>query len=334
MTRSPGPGHGTALVDQDERTGRCVRAEILARDVPLEIFEDGKRNLGGRERCSLLAAVGNPEDSDTVDYGRPANLAQTDEQVVGGVGHERQQDGTGVGGRRQHVLRLGVVDSWPVEVGCGVPSVEHTGGWLAGRKNRPERNRVTITHTSKTLKWVCPVGAGMPGAVYLHGDTVTLQTLAEEDVPFLTELVNHPDVWPNLSQYAPVTQRDEQQWLESLSDSDEVHLLVCVENEPMGIVGLNDLNATWGTAELGYMLHPDHWGNGYMTDAARRLVRYGFDQRRLHKVAANAFATNPASQRVLEKVGFEQEGHFREHVYIDGEYVDVYRYGVLSEHLE
>lgn len=173
----------------------------------------------------------------------------------------------------------------------------------------------------------------MPGPVFLRGEDVTLHTIEDADVPFLTDLVNHPEVWPHLAQYAPLSEGQEQQFVDSLADTEDVHVLVCVEGEPAGIVGMNDLEATLGNAELGYMLHPDHWGKGYMTDAARRLARYGFEDRRLHKVYANAFETNPASQRVLEKVGFEREGTLREHAFVRGEHVDVYRYGLLESDL-
>lgn len=171
----------------------------------------------------------------------------------------------------------------------------------------------------------------MPGPAFLHGEDVTLCVPGEGDIEFLTELVNHPDVWPSLAAYEPRPADEERAFVESLSDSEDVHLLICVDGDPKGIVGLNDVRPTWGLAELGYMLHPDAWGSGYTTDAARRLVRYAFEDRRLHKVKANAFDTNPASQRVLEKVGFSQEGTFREHAYVRGEYVDVHRYGLLAE---
>lgn len=171
----------------------------------------------------------------------------------------------------------------------------------------------------------------MAGPVFLRGEDVTLRPPGEGDVPFLTELVNHPDVWPSLAAYEPQTEDEEAAFVESLADSDDVHLLICADDEPVGIVGLNDVRPVWGLAELGYMLSPDAWNNGYATDASRRLVRYGFEDRRLHKVKANAFGTNPASQRVLEKVGFEEEGVFPEHAFVRGEYVDVHRYGLLAE---
>lgn len=174
----------------------------------------------------------------------------------------------------------------------------------------------------------------MPGPIFLRGEEVTLHPVGDDDVEFLQELVNHPDVWPNLFHTGPKTEAEEREFVESMGESDDVHLLICPDDDPVGILGLNGLNEVWGLAELGYMLVPEAHGNGYATDAARRLVRYAFEDRRLHKVKANAYAHNAASRRVLEKVGFEQEGVFRDHAYVRGEYVDVYRYGLLAEEFE
>lgn len=171
----------------------------------------------------------------------------------------------------------------------------------------------------------------MPGPVFLRGDEVTLHPQGEEDVEFLLELLNHPDVWPSLASYEPTTEAEEREWVENVGDHDGVHLLICADGEPVGTMGLNQIRETWGLAELGYMVAPDAQGNGYATDAGRRLVRYGFEDRRLHKIKANAFGTNPASQRVLEKIGFEKEGVFEDHAYVRGEYVDLHRYGLLAE---
>ena len=100
--------------------------------------------------------------------------------------------------------------------------------------------------------------------------------------------------------------------------------------ERVGTIGLHDVTATHGNGEVGYFFAPDAWGNGYATDATRTVVEYAFGERRLQKVYARAFAFNDASQRVLEKVGFEREGVHRDQVFVDGEFVDVYRFGVLA----
>ncbi len=94
------------------------------------------------------------------------------------------------------------------------------------------------------------------------------------------------------------------------------------------------VNDRWGTAEIGYMIAPDEWGNGYATDALRTLTAHAFRERRIHKLSAQVYETNDASQRVLEKAGYSQEGIFREEAFVDGEYVDVHRYGLLAEEFD
>ncbi|CCQ34716.1 putative acetyltransferase protein [Halorhabdus tiamatea SARL4B] len=174
----------------------------------------------------------------------------------------------------------------------------------------------------------------MPGHTFLRGEAVTLRPIEEDDATFLAETINHPDVWPSLGAYKPLNHSQEREWIESLGESDDVHLLVCAEDEPVGTVGLNGINDVWGTAELGYYLHPDAQGNGYARDAAERIVRYGFEDHRLAKVYANVYAGNDASQGVLESVGFKREGVFRDHAHVRGERVDVYRYGLLAEEFD
>ena len=65
-------------------------------------------------------------------------------------------------------------------------------------------------------------------------------------------------------------------------------------------------------AEIGYDLAPEWWGKGVMTEAAGAALRFGFDVLGLHTVEANIHPDNTGSRRVLEKLGFVQEGYFRE----------------------
>lgn len=172
----------------------------------------------------------------------------------------------------------------------------------------------------------------MPGPRYLRGDRVDLHVIGEGDLEFLYGVVNDPNVWRALQQSEPQTMADEREFYEHVVNGDgETHLLVCHERTPVGIVGLNGIDPDWGVAELGYYVEPDSHGHGYATEAVELLVDYAFDQRRLEKLKANAIATNEGSQRVLEKNGFVEEGRFREHAYVDGERVDVVRYGLLAD---
>ncbi|WP_128223552.1 GNAT family N-acetyltransferase [Halobacteriaceae archaeon SHR40] len=174
----------------------------------------------------------------------------------------------------------------------------------------------------------------MPGPLFCEGDTVELRPVEESDVAFLQRLVNHPRVRAGIGNSDPISRAEEAAWIESTAEDDDIHLLICVDGDPVGSLGLFIERPTWGTAEVGYSLMPDHWNNGYATDALRRLCAYGFDERRLHKIVGRAYETNPASSRVLEKVGFEQEGVLRREAFVQGEHVDLHRYGLLAEEFD
>ena len=169
----------------------------------------------------------------------------------------------------------------------------------------------------------------MPGPVFLDGERVALRTVEEEDLDFLQRNVNDPDVWRSIGTVSPVNAEQEREWFEGIGD-DGVSLLICAEGEPVGMAGLSDVLETWGRAEVGYWVTPEARSEGYATEATDLLVGYAFDQRRLNKVIANAFDFNAGSRRVLEKVGFTEEGLHREEAFVDGAFVDIHRYGLLA----
>ncbi len=170
----------------------------------------------------------------------------------------------------------------------------------------------------------------MPGPLFLDGENVGLRTIEHEDVEFLQSLINNPTVRQSIQSVDPMTNQQEAEWIESLGEIDGWHFLVCDGETPVGTIGLNNYDDVWGVAEAGFMIAPEHWDRGYATDALDRLCKYGFAERRLNKVVAKAYETNPASQRVLEKVGFTEEGLLRNEAFVEGEYLDVHRYGLLA----
>lgn len=96
----------------------------------------------------------------------------------------------------------------------------------------------------------------------------------------------------------------------------------------LGIVGLN-IDKRNNKADLGYWIGRAYWGQGYCTEAAARVVQYAFEQLKLNKVFAAALTRNPASSRVMEKIGMKFEGILREHLCKEGQYEDVKCYGLL-----
>jgi RimJ/RimL family protein N-acetyltransferase len=82
-------------------------------------------------------------------------------------------------------------------------------------------------------------------------------------------------------------------------------------------------------AEVGYWLAKPFWGRGVMTAVVQRVCRHAFDELGLVKITAHVFAHNPASARVLEKCGFQEEGFLRKHFLKDGQFVDARLFGLL-----
>ncbi len=90
-------------------------------------------------------------------------------------------------------------------------------------------------------------------------------------------------------------------------------------------------NPTHNRAELGYWIGVPYWGQGFATEAAQRVLKYGFEERALNRIFACYFVNNPASRRVQEKAGMRFEGIHRQEVLKAGAYVDVGVCALLSE---
>ena len=83
---------------------------------------------------------------------------------------------------------------------------------------------------------------------------------------------------------------------------------------------------------MGYSLAKSRWGKGYMTEAAKRLIRYGFEELSLDVLMIRTSDTNRRSQRVIEKCGFQYEGTLRRaYRTFDGGMREVRCYSMLKE---
>ncbi|MEV0808073.1 GNAT family protein [Micromonospora sp. NPDC050200] len=98
----------------------------------------------------------------------------------------------------------------------------------------------------------------------------------------------------------------------------------------VGDVVLSWTSAAHRQGEIGYVLHPDHAGHGYATEAARELLRLGFDGLGLHRIVGRLDARNTASARVLERLGMRREAHLRENELVKGEWTDEAVYALLA----
>lgn len=98
----------------------------------------------------------------------------------------------------------------------------------------------------------------------------------------------------------------------------------------IGDIGVN-LHDNLMQAEIGFSLATAHQGNGYATEALHRMLEHLFADRRLHRISAECDARNLRSARLLQRLGFHQEGFRRAHTWIKGEWTDDVLFGLLIE---
>ncbi len=168
----------------------------------------------------------------------------------------------------------------------------------------------------------------------IETERLILSQLEERDVPFIVEYLQHriySDLTSNIPY--PYTESDARFWLKMSKDTFEENTgytfgIRNKEGHIMGAIGLHDREDD--KAELGYWLGIPHWNKGYVTEAAKAIVDFGFNELGFHKIFATHFLHNPASGRIMEKIGMVQEAVLIQEIKKDGEYFDLVRYSIFN----
>jgi [ribosomal protein S5]-alanine N-acetyltransferase len=99
----------------------------------------------------------------------------------------------------------------------------------------------------------------------------------------------------------------------------------------VGSISLREIDPVHLQAELGYWIGVPYWNQGYATEASRAMIGLGFERLGLNRIYAHHMARNPASGRVLERIGMRCEGVLRQRVRKWGRFEDVVIYSVLRD---
>lgn len=123
-------------------------------------------------------------------------------------------------------------------------------------------------------------------------------------------------------------------WLKGRRDLWEkrevVSYAVCIKqtDELIGCVGLR-VNRHDNNAALGYWVGYPYWNQGYCTEASKQLLTFAFENLNLHRIHSCYFSRNPGSGKVMQKLGMQYEGEFKQHAFKDGHYEDLIYYGLV-----
>jgi len=170
----------------------------------------------------------------------------------------------------------------------------------------------------------------------LETSRLKLRPYTEADIAPLLPLIGAREVAATTLRIPhPYTELDARAFLEMARDGNRIWLAIALRSDGRQIGGMGlVVDPQHQHAELGYWLGVPYWHQGYATEAARAMLRYGFEDLGLHRIFASHFKHNPASGNVLRKLGMRYEGCQREHLQKWGEFVDSELYGILRSDWE
>lgn len=170
--------------------------------------------------------------------------------------------------------------------------------------------------------------------VFIRGDRLYLRPLDAEDLERCMRWINNPEILRFLGRRFPMGREQEKEWIgNQYKDEREINLAIVLDADDrhIGNCGLFDIDYVDRCGEFGILIgEPDVWQQGYGTEAARRLVEYGFRQLGLHRIELEVYAFNARARRSYEKVGFRVEGTKRESYYWNGQFHDALTMSILA----
>ena len=131
----------------------------------------------------------------------------------------------------------------------------------------------------------------------------------------------------------PYSEQDGMDFISSMLSANETETFafaITLDDKAIGSIGVfRQQNIHRQTAEMGYYIAEEYWGNGIMTDAVKQICEYVFENSDILRIYAEPFAHNIGSCRVLEKAGFKYEGTLRSNAVKNGKVVDMKMYSRL-----
>lgn len=177
-------------------------------------------------------------------------------------------------------------------------------------------------------------------SAFLKGTKIYLRAISVDDATAsYLSWINDPEVTKGLvTGVYPSNMQDLVNYLSSVSQNANAHMFaICdLDNHThVGNIKLDSIDPIGRTGELGIMIgDQNYWGKGVGTEACKLLLNYAFDTLNLRKVSLTVFDNNPGAIRLYQKIGFQEEGRLRKHIFADGEYFDKLWMGIFKEEVK
>ena len=170
----------------------------------------------------------------------------------------------------------------------------------------------------------------------LQSERLSFREINENDIPEVMELRGNAETMKFIPR--PLVTNAEEALahittiLSKKEEGDAINWVITEKGNDslIGIIGFFRTQHENFRSELGYMVLPQHHNKGYVTEAIKTILNYGFNTLNLHSVNAIIDPNNFASARVLEKNNFRKEAHFIEDFFWNNEFISSAHYGILK----
>ena len=164
---------------------------------------------------------------------------------------------------------------------------------------------------------------------------VYLRPMTYADTDLIVAWRNSNDVRKNFIYQGIFTRESHENWIRTMVETGKVvQMMICLrENDTaIGSVYIRDIDKQHSKAEYGIFIGEAYCrGKGIGTVAAKLMIRYSFEELKLHRLFLRAYADNTQAIRSYEKAGFVKEAYLRDDVCIDGKFRDIVLMAVLNK---
>ena len=171
---------------------------------------------------------------------------------------------------------------------------------------------------------------------FIEGDRIDLVAQSSKWVNLFCKWNNNPTVRMYARNMWPKTIEEVKKWFEPPAERHTRDFVIFIiyhkaDKRPIGNVGFGRINWINRNANIfGTIGEPEYWGKGFIGEATKLLIKYGFTELNFHKIYAGVFSINARSLRAAEKLGFEKEGVIKEAQYVDGVYQDEHKFALFK----
>lgn len=154
-------------------------------------------------------------------------------------------------------------------------------------------------------------------------DNFAIRPVDYGDEQFLLEVRNNHDTWIYLDDIRMVSIESQKQWITKLaSNFNNRYFIVLKDNISIGMARLTQIDMGNRSICIGYDMHPDYRGQGYIYNIYKMLLTYCYDFLNINRVFLLTMKFNTRALHVYKKIGFREEGVLREYLFRNGKYED------------